>query len=72
LLQIANIANLESNLERQITGIRTFTGTDYSRIVIDLSAPVTYEKALMNSKSLSVQVYEAKVLPQLLAQQIEI
>ncbi len=71
-LQIADIANIENNLERQITGIRTFTGVDYSRIVIDLSAPVTYEKALMNSKSLSVQLHEAKVLPQLLAQQLEI
>jgi N-acetylmuramoyl-L-alanine amidase len=71
-LQIANLENLENSLERQITGIRTFTGLDYSRIVIDLSAPVTYEKALMNSKSLSVQLHEAKVLPQLLAQQLEI
>ncbi|MBL8195667.1 MAG: N-acetylmuramoyl-L-alanine amidase [Blastocatellia bacterium] len=71
-LQIANIASLESNLERQITGIRAFTGADYSRIVIDLSAPVTYEKALMNSKFLSVQVHEVKVLPQLLDQQLEI
>jgi len=34
----------EAILERQITAIRSFTGSDYARIVIDLSAPVTYEK----------------------------
>ncbi|MBI4854273.1 MAG: N-acetylmuramoyl-L-alanine amidase [Acidobacteria bacterium] len=60
----------EGVLERQITGIRSFTGLDYARIVIDLSAPVTYEKTLMSSSSLVLQVHEAKLLPKLLEQDL--
>lgn len=79
----ANIARLIESLEkpsiadegvseRQITGIRSFTGLDYARIVIDLSAPVTYEKTLMNGSSLVIQVHEAKLLPRLSEQSLAI
>lgn len=62
----------EAILERQITAIRSFTGSDYARIVIDLSAPVTYEKTLMSSSSLTIQVHEAKLLPMLLEKNLVI
>lgn len=63
---------IDSSVERQITGIRCFTGSDYARIVIDLSAPVTYEKSLMSGSTLALQLHEVKVLPQLLNQNLEI
>jgi N-acetylmuramoyl-L-alanine amidase len=58
--------------ERQITDIRSFTGVDYARIVIDLSAPVTYEKTLMSGSSLVIQVHDVKLTPKLLEQVLEL
>ncbi len=71
-LTFPDLIELEGFLERQITSIRSFTGPDYARIVIDLSAPVTYEKTLMSSSSLVLQVHEAKMLPKLLGQDLGI
>lgn len=69
-IQPSNLIASDLSAERQITGIRCFTGSDYARIVIDLSAPVTYEKSLLSGSTLALQVHEVKVLPQLLNQNL--
>lgn len=51
--------------EKTITGIRSFSGQDYARIVVDLTTPVDYEKPQLHGKRLSLTLHEAALTPEL-------
>lgn len=58
------VETAEESAENLITGIRSFAGPDYARIVIDLGAPIKYRKTA-DGNSLSLQLPQAKLLPQI-------
>lgn len=51
--------------EKTVTGIRSFSGQDYARIVIDLTTPVAYEKPQLHGARLSLALREAVLKPEL-------
>lgn len=56
---------IEPFTEKTITGIRSFSGQDYARIVVDLTTPVDYEKPQLHGTCLSLSLREAMLTPEL-------
>jgi N-acetylmuramoyl-L-alanine amidase len=52
-------------IEKAITSVRSFTGPDYARVVIDLSAPITYDKSMTDGNHLTLFARDSKLAPQL-------
>ncbi len=51
--------------DKTVTGIRSFSGQDYARIVVDLTTPVDYEKPQLHGTRLSLALREAVLKPEL-------